>query len=380
MPGAAGTQGPGEGAPPAPGAAQLHGATPDSLSSLDARQDSRPPAAQMLDVCLHVASRPGFFEPQYRIHCDVLNYCAYPDADLFEGVREAMQAELIHIGKGIGVSVPVKVETKLRKGLYIHATLSHEGVLAICSIMGNKHEIELTDLKTNNQCLIPVEETSSAAFYDDKIIVIVSRFPLRECKVSEAFRCPNSINYKELGDVKKISSNLDTSLLHATRTLLYKSMDFIPYKYNVDTGENIRILKDLDVWSFGCMTGIDAGVEGVFRAAGDDSFTYGYARDGTAILLSETKPVIFYNKPKQTGPHAILSNVLPSMSHPADLRKAMRLYSNGCFYVGADDDKSLAFGPFEYQGGHSIVRLFKDIYLAYDHKKKYWVLVRIDVP
>lgn len=334
----------------------------------------------MHSISLYIANRLEFFANKYHINCNVLDYCAYPNADLFEGVKEAMQEKLIHIGKGISVSTPVIIKKKLRKGLYIHATLSHEGVLAICSLMGNQHEIELTDLRTNNQCLIPVEEASSAAFYDDKIIVIVSRYPLRESKVSDIFESPDSINYKELGSVKRVSSNLDTSLLHATRALLYKSMDFIPYKYNVDTKENIRILGDLSVWSFGCMTGINTGVEGVFRAGGDDNFTYAYNKDGTTTLLSETKPMIYYTKSKPVGPHAVLTNVLPSMLHPEDLGKAVRLYANGCFYVGADDKESIPFGPFQYQGGHSIVRLFKDIHLAYDHKKKNWIIVKICVP
>ena len=110
------------------------------------------------NIALFVASREKFFVEGTCINCSVDIYCACENASFLFDVDGVMRKKLVDVREGVKMSEPAKVEKSLIGGGNVHASLSHQGLLAI-HFYGNIH---FTNLNTNKQVEMKVENNSIA--------------------------------------------------------------------------------------------------------------------------------------------------------------------------------------------------------------------------
>lgn len=307
-------------------------------------------------------------------------YSAFEDVSKAFDLENVFRQGLVDVGCKVQISRPVKVEKNLRMaGFCINVSLSPNGIIAIYSCMKTSFNseyipgdrcniVELTDLIRNDrQVEVEVEEQSSVAFYDDKLILLTSHAPLREGNVVDMFRNPSVSMLKEIGTVKNIYYHTDTSLLHKIRLLYYFSPDGL-YQYNVDAKENARLNVHYEIDSIACMTGIDIDVKCVFKALRSHSFACSLNSDNSVSSILKCKGHSAFD----------LTNVLPSHSAPNDISRAVKKIGDSLYIDG--DCKLDLYGLVRFEQGYSMVRLYKDVFLMPDGRTSSWVLVRIVVP
>ena len=312
-------------------------------------------------VALFIAGGEDFFVEEACVNCPVDRFCACDDADVLFDVWEVMGQRLVDVGEGIRVSEPVTVERGLRceKGIF-YASLSHRGVLAIYSYSG-KSIIQFTDLHTDRQVELDVENTSLVGFYDDNMILLTWYKPLREATVEDVFRECDISQFRKIGKVDGVCPFTDVSLLNETRVLYYPTTDYRLFSYNVDTGVNAEVDVGKKVWFCASLTGIDCGTKVVFQGG---NITYALNTDNTISEVGERQ-------------NSLLTTVFPSSTDPTDLRKAAFKYYGHLVFGG----KKVEFwGPFKLEWFYSVVRVYKDIFLLYNWNTRSWVLSRIIVP
>ena len=317
--------------------------------------------ALFLTLTRHALATPAL------VDCPVDDFCAYPCADELAGIDEAMRARSIDIGFGVKMGSPHKLDYKLRGGSYIYSSLSHEGIFAVSSLVGERKAVQLTNMLSGNQCEFNVEGTTNIGFYDSNMLVLTYRKPIRRCSVSSMFEKPDISTLERVGEIDKVSCYTDVSLLHTRRVLYYTSSGCLPYKYNIDTGQNKRVLDGKKVWPFGSVTGINTNTKTIFREYGNGNHVFGLKKDGKLSEILSNDPIY------------CLTFILPSSSDPTDLRKALKIYSNGRAYIKENECVSLDI-PIKFEGGLSIVRIYRDIFLMFDDNSESWVLTRIVVP
>ena len=103
-------------------------------------------------------------------------------------IDSVMKKELVDVGQGVKMTEPIKVERGLITGNLIYASLSHQGILAICV---NENTLQFTDLNTNKQVGITVESYSLLGLYDDMMLLLTWYNSLRETTVEKVFNSPN---------------------------------------------------------------------------------------------------------------------------------------------------------------------------------------------
>lgn len=321
-------------------------------------------------IALYVATRDTFFHSKACVNCSVERYCAFEGADVLQGIDDIMRTKLVRIMPNVLISTPYIIDRPLRRGDYIMATVSHKGVLAIFSEMDG-YGVEFYDFTNDHVSDIKVETYTKVGFYDDKLIMITSWHPLRECEVETVFSNDDkTINYTKLGDIDTVYCEADVTTLNSTRVLCYLSTENISYEYNVDTGTNKEIEIEEGVGSFLSFTGIDIGVKAIFKEwEGNWGLFYLDKNDVThPITLKEKINTRF------------LTDLIPSESSPLDLDKALKV--DDCFEFSTTrlhSDEGKTKKNVEFQGHNAIVRIFKDIFLLYDISLFKWVLVRIIV-
>ena len=84
-------------------------------------------------VALFIAEREGFFREKACINCSVDEYCACDGADVLFDIEGVMKKELVDVGQGVKMTEPIEVKKGLMTGNSIYASLSHNGILAICA-------------------------------------------------------------------------------------------------------------------------------------------------------------------------------------------------------------------------------------------------------
>ena len=286
-----------------------------------------------------------------------------------------MRQKLIDVGEGVRMTKPLKVEGKFPGGGWKNtASLSHQGILAI--YIGSS-AIQFTDLNTNKQVKINFLGGCLAGFYDDMVILLTIYRPLKEASVKSVFDNPTIETFKVIEGAKNISVFPDVSLLNEKRVLYYSSSSYLKhglirlrdpaygklFSFNVDTRENIKIDIGRKIHSIASLTGINCNVKIVFQDYVDHCM-YALNMDNTITRVSERQD----NKAKI---------VFPSTSNSNNIKDAMFMFDSDLI---KDRNKINTSSLIRFGNFHSIIRVYRDIFLTYHHSTRSWVLLRIIVP
>ena len=61
-------------------------------------------------LALYIAGKEDFLRKKACINCSIDKYCACDNADILFDIKEIMKMRLIHVGEGVGLTQPLKVE------------------------------------------------------------------------------------------------------------------------------------------------------------------------------------------------------------------------------------------------------------------------------
>eukprot|EP00766_Chilomastix_caulleryi_P005562 gnl/Chilomastix_caulleri/7116.p1 GENE.gnl/Chilomastix_caulleri/7116~~gnl/Chilomastix_caulleri/7116.p1 ORF type:complete len:128 (-),score=27.40 gnl/Chilomastix_caulleri/7116:93-476(-) len=117
---------------------------------------------------------------------------------------------------------------------------------------------------------------------------------------------------------------------------------------------------------FASMTGINVGVKAIFQGTKGSRFICTVDDDDDVIT-----PVL---EQKQSG---FLTNFIPSLTHPMDIGVGLLKYDTHFVFGGREVAPR---DPIKLEPNHSLVRIYKDVFIAYDKNIYEWVLTRIIVP
>lgn len=311
-------------------------------------------------VALFVSGKRDFFKEKTCINCSVEEFCACEGADVLFDVEEVMRQRIINLGQGVKISEPIKVKRTLATRNYIYASLSHNGILAICA---NKKIIQFTDLNNDLQVEVGIECDTLVAFYDEMALLLTEGSPLREATVISVFENPRIAIFRIIEGTSDAYPFTDVSLLNERRELFYRTRDCKLFSFNVDTRENTEV--DVGKWvlSIAFSTGINSGVKAVFWS-NSDMCTYALNNDNTLTKVDGRQY------------HTIIG-IFPLASNPNNITDAVFKY--GCPLM--KNGKKIALKRLiGFDSLYSIVRVFRDVFLAYDKITKSWVVFRLITP
>ena len=210
-----------------------------------------------------------------------------------------------------------------------------------------------------------VEKVSSVGFYDDRMLLLTSYNPLREGTVESVFDNPSVEVFKEIEGIANVNPFTDVSLLHARCVLYYATTDKKLFSFNVDTRANTEIDVGNKAYTIGSLTGVNCGAKVVFQGGYNDGCTYTLNMDNEVTKVNE----------KQVG---LLTVLFPSGTEPTNIRNGVFKYSDDTIIKGGSkiDTSHLV----DFKGNCPAVRVYRDVFLAYNHNTKSWVLVQISTP
>ena len=309
---------------------------------------------------LMLNEKTPLFKPS-KVHVDmtVNSFRAFPSVERIFDIEEVMKQKLVDVGQGVRMTKPLKVEKNLLTGNHIYVSLSHQGVLAIYA---NNKTIQFTNLNTNGQVRMKVEFDSLVGFYDGMVLLLTYYTPLREAKIESVFNNPIVETFEIIEETSYITPYTDVSLLNERRELLYRTRDGKLFSFNVDTKKNTEINLGIGVSTIASFTGIDCNVRAVFKSS--DKCTYTLDMDNTLVKV---------NGKQNDG----LIALFPSGSDPKDISNAVFKY--GLKLMKGKNEISTG-SLVKFNDWYSVVRIYRDIFLAYDVNVKSWVLVRLITP
>lgn len=286
---------------------------------------------------------------------------AFPFVGNVFDIKDVMEKDLIDLGQGVKMTEPLRVDKGLITGDSVFASLSHQGVLFICV---DDDTVQFTDLNNNRQVRMTVENYSLAGFYNDMVILLVCNVPLMEAIMENVFEDPNIEIFKEIEGTSNVDPHTDVSLLHERRVLYYPTYDHKLFSFNVDTRKNTEINVERTIYSIASFTGIDCGVKAVFQD-NDDYCTYTLNMDDTLTRVDERQDDDW------------LTALLSSSSNPRNITDAVFKYGWDLIKC---EDKIDTSNLIEFEANYSVIRVYGDIFLAYDNNTESWYLLRIIVP
>ena len=310
-------------------------------------------------VALFISGRRGFFREEACINCPVEEFCACDGADVLFDIDSVMRKELVDVGQGVKMSESVKVERGLLTGNNTCASLSHDGVLAICA----DRAIQFADLNANKQVQMNADNYSLIGFYDGNALLLTWGEALREATVGDVFERPTIETFKEVEGTSDAIPFTDVSLLQERRVLYYYNAYYRLFAFDVDTRVSTEIDIGKKVCDIASCTGIDCGTKTVFRDCCDDC-TYIWNNDNTVTRVNEDQG---YS----------LTALFPSASNPGDIANTVFKYGE---ILVKNDNVINRNEPAEFARHGSVTRVYRDIFLCYDHDTSSWVLLRFAVP
>ena len=296
---------------------------------------------------------------EYCINTTIDKFRAFKSVKTVFDIEKIMKKELADVGENVKMSESIKVEKQLLTGKDTFASLSHQGVLAICV---NGNTMQFTDLNNDRQAKIKVENYSLAGFYDGKVLLLTQWKPLREITVENVFENPRISSFKVINGIDDIRVWADVSVLHESRVLYYYTLNRSLFAFNVDTRTNTEINVGLKIYSIISFTGIDCGIKSLLLSK-DDECIYSLNMDNSVTKLNERRddiPIILF----------------PLATDPSNIKNAMFMYDKDFIRnKNKIDTSKLIKSDYCY----SVIRVYRDIFLAYDKEIDAWVLIRIQV-
>lgn len=308
-----------------------------------------------------------YLKEPYHINTDIDLFRAFSGVNLLDDVQRVYEKELFTISQGVQISAPVRFKALKSKSTRVFASLSHNGIFASNPVNSGSMFLEFVNLLSEEKVSFPIKTWAMVGFYDEKAIILMEGEYLHEGFVSSIFEKHSLTYFKNIRHTPKVSEYADVSLLHSTRILIYATYrDCGTRIFNVDTRKLLDVNTDREAFEYASMTGIRTGVRGVLKECGNSHNTCTLNNDGSTTCLLE------HNQ-------NYLCVVLPSHSNPNNLEKALKLYSDGYFFL--EGTKPYKFdGPISFKCNVSIVRLYSDVFLIFDKAEEEWNLVRIIVP
>lgn len=230
---------------------------------------------------------PLFVPSGHCVNTAVDEFKAFSAAEKVFDIDEIMGQKLVSIGKRVKMSEAVEVEKRPMNGSYIRTPLSHQGILAACAC-SNQYFVQLTDLNSDKQVAMKIENQaddcdnaerevlpnalgrrsardcschSLVGFYDDDILLLTSKMPLREARVRSVSCEPTIEVFREMEGTHDIVSWTDVTLLHERRELHYCTADSKLFSLNADTRENARIAVGTKIGPIASLTRETAGLK-----------------------------------------------------------------------------------------------------------------------
>lgn len=248
----------------------------------------------------------------------------------------------------------------------MRASISHDGILAITNF--TDLNLELIDVfNHDNRVDIKTEDATLLGFYDNKALVLTSKFPLRTISVNDLFTYGSLEKCERVENSVSVEAYSDVTFLNVRRIIYCISSDRKLFTYNVDTKKINYEFPKKDISYCASLLGINSCFSTVFKE-----------NMGFEILAS--------NSGKEQQIHTMnipMLNILLSASNPSDIESALILYMNGR-YTHKGTISSLKELGVSYNGVYAIVRIYEDIFLIYNHDEdsvdsQYWVIMRIVV-
>lgn len=318
------------------------------------------------DVAQFLCSRKNFFKTARNSSVLEPDYYVCDGVDEWFDVSSVSLSSFQNIGYGIKMAEVADLGNRFRtEGQFFYVSISHKGVVAVYSFTDEKI-LELTDMNTFEKVELEVERRCLVGFYDDKLLAITYDYPLRECRVEDMFKNPDTSILKKVGKVDNVYTFADVTRLQDTRRLYYRTVDYIPCEYNVDTGRNIRLPIGKLVNSFCSTMGLDLGVRAIFQERGNGEFLYTLNQDYSVSCIFPYIKGTFATK------------IFPSKSNPKNLRFALKQYWDS--FVWLDDRDIRNNMPISLEPCIGMVRLYQDKFLAFNSRTQKWVVVRIYIP
>lgn len=278
-------------------------------------------------------------------------------------VREMMWKEFTSLGENMMISDSIRIDRDLPTGSFIYASISHQGIFGICvSRFIGGIITQFIDLNSGKEVKVKVEKDSLAGYYDNKILLLTSGKHLREATVEKVFNNPAVTTFEVIRDNSTVLPWTDVSLLHERRVLYYPTTDNRLFAFNVDTRMNTEIDIGRKVFAIASFGGIDCGIKAVFQD-NNDKCIYALNTDNSVEKMGE----------KQNNS---LRVIFPSLSNPKNMADAVFK----CEYEFVKQGNRIDTSHLIKLNGRSVVRLYKDIFIACDEITKSWILIRISVP
>ena len=285
---------------------------------------------------------------------------AFSSVEKVFDIEEVMKKELIDVGEGVKMTEPLKVEKGLITGGSIFASLSHQGILAVCT---DKNTLQFTDLNNGRQVNMKVEDKTLAGFYDAMILLLTYDRPQREATVGSVFNNSTVETFKEIEGTDDVWPYTDVTLLHIRRVLYYPTISDRLFSFNVDTRENKEIDVGKRVNYIASFTSIDCDMKVVFQDD-DDKYIYILNNDDTITKVDEIQD-------------KYPTTIFPPMSNSKNIKNAVFKYDNVLF---KDGNKLYTSNFITFDWYPSVIRIYRDVFLAFDDDAKSWYILRITVP
>lgn len=203
-----------------------------------------------------------------------------------------------------------------------------------------------------------VEGGTLVGFYDDRALLLMWGQLLRETTVRRIFDEPDIAVFEGIEGPSRVYPCTDVSLLNARRVLYYPTINGRLGVFDVDRRTNTEVEVGRTVRTMASFTGIDCGVRAVFYS--DDRCTYTLGEDGALAEVGGS----------QSG---FLNTAFPS-PHSRSVGDALLKY-NSYLVRGGREVGTGGLVALEYN--YSVVRVYRDTFLAYDRGTKSWLLTRI---
>lgn len=307
-------------------------------------------------IALFISNKGHLFKEKTYVDCPIDRFCACDGADILFDIDGVMRQKLIDVGEGVKMSEPLKVDRYLASEECVDASLSHQGILAIYDRYDNI--IQFTNLNNGKQVVVPIYSTTHIAFYDNMVLFLTERKSLKETTVDDIFYNHDIKTLKIITGTSNIGSWADTSLLNKRRVLYYRNTFDRLFAFNVDTRENIKF----DSWTYThsmiSFTGIDCNIKAMY--CGPRVKTYVLDMNNTISITSIENEKDFVT-------------MFPSAANPHNITNAVFMNSKRFIKAG----NRLNTRDIMKFHGRTVVRVYEDVFLAFDYDTFCWYLFRL---